>query len=102
MSESCFLNYFNIIHGNLPTWDCTPQLAYPSTEHVINSTMNVPMFQLGMETFFVCVIGLLGVIIVELIDSKFLYLIDPVCQIIERRHDFVIERNRLNSMNGHP
>lgn len=98
--EYCFLNFFKF---GIPTWDCSPKFVPVGYEEtIIKSVMEIPMFQLGMEIFFICAVGILGIIIVELLNNKFMYLIDPICHIIENRYNFVLERNRLSSMNGHP
>ena len=57
---------------------------------------------MGFGFFLILCAGLLGVLIVELMDKKFGYLIDPIVIFVLKRYDYVIERNRLLSMNGHP
>jgi hypothetical protein len=88
----------------LPEYVCTPHwvtLGYNETIPVLKSTLNIPeMFEVQLLVLFATLI--FGIIILELVDKKFGYLIDPVVVIFQKRYDYVTQRNRLQTMNGHP
>tara|TARA_R110002126_G_scaffold94375_1_gene222813 strand:- start:15 stop:377 length:363 start_codon:yes stop_codon:yes gene_type:complete len=88
----------------LPEYVCTPQfvpLDYFDTVVGAESSVNLPeMFGVQMLVLFATLI--FGIIILELVDKKFGYLIDPVVIIFQKRYDYVTQRNRLQTMNGHP
>lgn len=106
-TEHCRLAVEYLFEKNppqLPEYVCKPQfvpLGYFDTVVGVESTINLPeMFGVQMLILFATLI--FGIIILELIDKKFGYLIDPVVVIFQKRYNYVTQRNRLRSMNGHP
>lgn len=107
-SKICFFNVFRILDGELPRVDCDVKFVpidYFDLQYRtdIVTSFNFPEGFYIIPWMFMFVMGsAIAILFVELMDKKFLYLVTPLCDIIEKRYATVKERNRLLSMNGHP
>ena len=106
--EWCFFNAFRILDGKMPRFDCDVQFVEIDYFDLGKAPDYSPVYNIPEPYFFIpwmfmLIMGIiLAVVFVELMDKKFLYLVTPVCNIIEKRYRTVKERRRLETMQGHP
>lgn len=98
MTEKCFMNVFRIFDGKIPEYQCSP---VSHTWGTVESDFTMPE-SLGVQLLFIFAVGILGTTVIELLNNKLDWFLDPLTNRIEKRYHFIRERNRLNSMNGHP
>jgi len=120
MTESCFVNFFRPFYDfpSLPTLDCSvtqgrDSVGYLNTivngtviedtvSTVVQNSIVFDMTLISSALIMLIAVGIFGMTLCELMFNKFDYLLSPITILVKRRYDFVIERNRLESMKGHP
>lgn len=83
-----------------PDWYCADKMVGDVGEASVTSFE--PSISLVVGVFMMLAIGMFGVTLVELLNNKLDWYITPLVNRVNRRYMFVIERNRLRTMNGHP
>jgi len=111
MTHVASIAWWKILDGEMPYWRVAehinityPKGLTPVIQEVIEPTIHVNFEWIGGILLALFVTGLFCSIFVEWLNSPkgFERLVDPLARKVERRYEFVIERSRLASMNGHP
>lgn len=99
----CVLTWSKIIDILFSNYECDDSPWYYD-ETVSIPEMNLPVFDVSVqvEVVFVLLAALIGILIIELIENRFDYLLAPLVRIVMKRYRFVCERNRMSTMHGHP
>ena len=89
------------------TWWNFPDITFRCIEKITSPSVTTQsQVSLGIETWvgmlFVLCAGLLGITIVELLYNRTDWFADPLCNRVVRRYRWTLERNRLETMQGHP
>lgn len=97
---NCVIRWWNIFSEKLPDWNCweaPPNLVVDS-----QFTWGFSIETVVPYTLFIFGVGLFGATLIEWLNNKLEWIIDPLIKKIQERYSFVVERNRLKTMNGHP
>ena len=104
--EHCFVNIFRLFSNppELPSYDCSHQFVpIDYTDTVVNSVSSFnPTIEMYIGLLFIIAVSILGITIIELLYNKSDWYLNPLVNYCNKRYGYVIERNRLNSMKGHP
>jgi len=104
--EYCFLNIFKPFYSppEFPSYDCSAHFVNENySDTVVDSVfVNVSLETIGLSLLFIFAVGLFGGTIVELLYNKLDWFLIPLCNTVTKRYNYTIERNRLETMNGHP
>lgn len=101
-STTCIFRWWDIISGIFPEYVCTDYYINYIIEPLKTINLFNPTVEMGVGILFLFAVGILGVTITELLANKLDWYLTPLVNRVVKRYRYTIQRNRLNTMNGHP
>ena len=99
VAELCSVTWWKIFRLELPNWHCVERVINPSSTIQTEVVFTIDVW---VGLLFVLCAGILGAIIVELLYNKADWFLTPLVNKVVRRYHYTINRNRYDTMNGHP
>ncbi len=96
MGEVCAFAWWK-----LPSFELACREVIKSNYNTVESSVSLPL-EAWVGILFVICAGVLGAIIVELLYNKVNWFLTPLVNKVVRRYHYTINRNRYDTMNGHP
>jgi len=96
MGEVCAFAWWK-----LPNLELVCREVIKTNYNTVESSVSLPIDALVGIIFVICA-GVLGAIIVELLYNKVNWFLTPLVNKVVRRYHYTINRNRYDTMNGHP
>ena len=99
MSEFCVITWWKLKEI---FWQCTEKTW---TMNNTNTTVQAELphnIEVMVGILFIFAVGVLGSVIIELLNNKLDWFVDPLVKLVNKRYAHVQSRNRLHTMNGHP
>ncbi len=96
MGEVCTFAWWK-----LPSFELACREVIKSNYNTVESSVSLPL-EAWVGILFVVLSGILGAIIVELLYNKVNWFLTPLVNKVVRRYHYTINRNRYDTMNGHP
>lgn len=100
LDGNCSIRILNILDGIMPDFHCVPKHTTAKIE--VDVTYPVPNEIMIPYLLMIFAAGIFGATILELVLNKLEWYISPLVTRIQKRYNFITERNRLETMNGHP